>query len=76
MSEKTTKAGDGAKLSVEEVLKKLDTSVDGLSNKEAKERLKHYGLNEIVEKHVSPVDYRDFSESIQHEYDNKISGFN
>ena len=34
---------------VEEVLKSLDTSVDGLSTAQAKERLDAYGYNELDE---------------------------
>ncbi len=42
-------------LELEEVLKKLDTSLEGLSNDEARKRLEKYGPNEIkTEKGVSP----------------------
>src|SRR3989344_7019523 len=37
-------------IDLREVLKKLDTSKDGLSIEEVEERIKKYGLNEIKEK--------------------------
>jgi H+-transporting ATPase len=42
-------------LSVEELLKRLAVSVDGLSKTEAQRRLEKYGYNEIEEKRVSPL---------------------
>lgn len=37
-----------SKKDIEDVFKDLDTSVDGLKEKESKARLKHYGLNEVI----------------------------
>ena len=43
-------------LSSEEVLKRLETSFDGLSDSEASARLVNYGPNELSEaKHTSPL---------------------
>jgi len=42
-------------VSVEEVLKELRTSRNGLSSDEAMKRLEKYGSNEIPEKKVNPV---------------------
>jgi H+-transporting ATPase len=42
-------------LSVEELTKRLETSTDGLSQKEAQARLEKYGYNEIQEERVNPV---------------------
>jgi H+-transporting ATPase len=42
-------------LSVDETLKRLGTSADGLSAEEAKKRLEQYGYNELEEKRESPV---------------------
>jgi Ca2+-transporting ATPase len=44
------------KLKIEEVFKKLKSSPDGISEEEAKNRLKKHGLNEIVQiKKISPL---------------------
>lgn len=43
-------------LTVEEVLQKLNSRVSGLSSKEAEERLKQYGRNELVAKKKSPLE--------------------
>jgi H+-transporting ATPase len=40
---------------VSDLMKRLGTSTDGLTKKEARERLDKYGYNEIEEKRVSPV---------------------
>lgn len=42
-------------LTVEEVLKKLETSPAGLSEQKAKERLQQYGPNELIEKGKKPA---------------------
>jgi H+-transporting ATPase len=42
-------------LSVEELTKQLETSADGLSQKEAQARLEKYGYNEIEEERVNPI---------------------
>ena len=39
----------------EEIFKELSTSEKGLSNKEAKKRMEHYGLNEISKKKKTPA---------------------
>jgi H+-transporting ATPase len=50
------KAGlDFAKVSLEEALKKLDTSMEGLSADQARQRLEQYGPNALVEKKVNPL---------------------
>lgn len=41
--------------SVEETLMELNTSLEGLSEKEAEERIKKYGYNEVKEKKESPI---------------------
>jgi len=41
------------RLSIEEVLKKLNADVNGLTSNEAQERLKKYGLNEL--QHRDPM---------------------
>jgi H+-transporting ATPase len=46
---------DLQKLPLDIVLKKLETSKDGLSEAEAKKRLAQYGPNEIQEKTVNPI---------------------
>ena len=40
---------------LDDILKKLSSSKDGLSSEEAKKRLEQYGLNEITEKKQNPV---------------------
>jgi H+-transporting ATPase len=42
-------------VAVPELMKRLDSSQDGLSAAEAKQRLEKYGYNEIEEKRVSPL---------------------
>ncbi len=42
-------------ISIDAVLKELDTSREGLSSEEAGERFKKYGPNEIPEKKVNPI---------------------
>jgi len=42
-------------LTVTELIKKLGSSLDGLSNSEAQNRLVKYGYNELVEKRVNPI---------------------
>ena len=42
-------------LAVEELLKRLAVSSDGLNNTEVQQRLRRYGYNEITEKEVSPM---------------------
>jgi len=46
---------DYEKASIEDILKELSTSKNGLSEEEAKNRLQTYGYNEIKEKKESPV---------------------
>ncbi|MDE1920890.1 MAG: hypothetical protein KGJ09_02610 [Candidatus Omnitrophica bacterium] len=41
--------------SADELLKALSCTKDGLSSAEAQKRLENYGLNEIVEKKLSPL---------------------
>ena len=49
-------AGQSLKdLPVEELIKELQTSVEGLSTGQAGERISTYGYNELPEKHVNPV---------------------
>ena len=42
-------------MDIDDVLKVLETSMDGLSSKEARKRLEEYGPNEIPEKKVNPI---------------------
>ena len=50
------KAGpDFAKVSLDEALKKLNTSMEGLSTDQARQRLEQYGPNALVEKKVNPL---------------------
>lgn len=46
---------EAEKSTVDELLEKLSTTIDGLSNAETEARLKTYGYNEISEKKVSPL---------------------
>jgi H+-transporting ATPase len=48
-------AQDFAKVSLEDALKKLGTSMEGLSEDEARQRLQQYGPNALAEKKVSPI---------------------
>ena len=50
---------------VEEVLKSLDTSVDGLSTAQAKERLDAYGYNELDEGEKNVAFYQNSSTSLK-----------
>ena len=43
------------KESIEETISKLDSSIAGISNKEANERLEKYGYNELQEKEKTPT---------------------
>lgn len=47
---KNTTLAEYARLGEKEVLKELETHLDGLSNREAEKRLSLYGLNQIAEK--------------------------
>ncbi|MCD6494161.1 MAG: HAD-IC family P-type ATPase [Archaeoglobaceae archaeon] len=46
---------DFSKISIEETLNKLNTSLRGLSDEEAEKRVEKYGYNEIPEKRINPV---------------------
>jgi H+-transporting ATPase len=48
-------APDFAKVSLEEALKTLGTSMDGLSADQARQRLQQYGPNALAEKKISPL---------------------
>ncbi|MFP3164669.1 MAG: plasma-membrane proton-efflux P-type ATPase [Acidianus sp.] len=48
-------ASNFEKMSIEETLTQLNTSLKGLTEKEAEERIKKYGYNEVKEKKESPV---------------------
>ncbi len=50
-----TEANDLNSLSIEDSLKKLSSSSQGLSDEEASKRLKEYGYNEITERKVNPL---------------------
>ena len=39
----------------EEVLRQFNTTKEGLTDKEAKERLKQYGYNELTQKKQKPI---------------------
>jgi H+-transporting ATPase len=47
--------GDSSRIDLDQALKKLDTSGDGLSTDEANNRLQHYGPNALPEKEVNPI---------------------
>jgi len=51
----TKRTSDYKEISIEETIKLLDTSVDGLTESEAKKRLDKFGYNEVREKRRSPV---------------------
>jgi len=56
MSEKSGDVEDFHALSVEEVLDRLKTSINGLSSEEAERRIEIYGYNELrVEERISPL---------------------
>ena len=46
---------EAKKIKATELMDKLSSSPGGLSSKEAQERYKKYGYNEIVEEKVNPV---------------------
>ncbi len=46
---------DFSRISVEETLNKLNTSLRELSDEEAENRVEKYGYNEIPEKRINPV---------------------
>jgi H+-transporting ATPase len=48
-------ASNFEKMSIEETLTQLNTSLKGLTEKEAEERIKKYGYNEVKEKKESPI---------------------
>ncbi|BDC18054.1 plasma-membrane proton-efflux P-type ATPase [Acidianus sp. HS-5] len=48
-------ASNFEKMSIEETLTQLNTSLKGLTEKEAEERIKKYGYNEVKEKKENPV---------------------
>ncbi len=50
-----TKGKSWHAMPIEEVLKELDTTEEGLTDKEAEERLKKYGYNELREKKIRTV---------------------
>ena len=54
-SSSSAAALDFATASMEDALKKLDTSMEGLSAADAGQRLQQYGPNSLVEKKVSPL---------------------
>ena len=51
---KTESKDDLKSLPMPELLKKLESSLDGLSQVEAQKRLTQYGPNEIEEKKINP----------------------
>jgi H+-transporting ATPase len=53
--EKSESLDETKKMDINSLLKKLSSSKDGLSSKEAEKRLEQYGLNEITEKKKNPV---------------------
>ena len=46
---------EAKKSSIDELLSKLSSNKNGLSNSEAKNRLQDYGLNEIIEQKINPI---------------------
>ncbi|MEM0021737.1 MAG: plasma-membrane proton-efflux P-type ATPase [Fervidicoccaceae archaeon] len=54
-STKQTSTKDFEKISAEDAMKLLSTNAEGLSDSEAEERLKHYGLNAVEEKKENPM---------------------
>jgi len=46
---------DYKRLSIEETLKALDTSLNGLSEEEVRRRIEKYGYNEVKEEKKNPV---------------------
>jgi magnesium-transporting ATPase (P-type) len=55
MSKNALKLDDAEKLSVPELMERLSSSEQGLSESEARKRLEEYGYNEITEKATSPL---------------------
>ena len=51
----TRATGDFAKLPIDDTYRLLNTSIDGLSEEEARRRIDRLGYNEIVEKRKSPI---------------------
>jgi H+-transporting ATPase len=55
MSKNAIKLEDAEKLSVPELMERLSSSEQGLSESEARKRLEEYGYNEITEKATNPL---------------------
>ena len=50
-----TKGKNWHSMPIEEILKELDTTEEGLTDKEAEERLKKYGYNELRGKKIRTI---------------------